>query len=151
MNLTGDGDPIQVAAGSLTANAFHVLGASPIAGRGFTEAEDRPGADNVVVLGYGLWQRRYGGDASILGRTILVNGVSRTVLGIMPATFKLPTDFGEDAAEPTQLWVPLALDPAQIAQNRGNHGFFGAAILKRGETAGERVSRARHAHRQLDA
>jgi putative ABC transport system permease protein len=135
VNLTGDGEPVQVAGGALTANAFHVLGASPIIGRAFTEAEDRPGHENVVVLGHGLWQRRYGGDPTIVGRTILVNGTARTVLGIMPAGFKLPTDYGEDAAEPTELWGPLALDPKTIGQNRGNHGFFGAALLRSGETA----------------
>jgi putative ABC transport system permease protein len=134
VNLTGDGEPVQVAGAALTANTFHVLGASPILGRTFTAAEDRPGHENVVVLGHGLWQRRYAGDPGIVGRTILINGVARTVLGVMPAGFKLPTDFGEDATTPTQLWGPLALDPANIARNRGNHGFFGAAILRPGQT-----------------
>jgi putative ABC transport system permease protein len=135
VNLTGDGEAVQIAGAGLSANTFRVLGVTPLIGRVFTEAEDRPGHDNVIVLGYGLWQRRYAGDASIVGRTILVDGVARTVLGVMPAGFKLPTDYGEDAADPTQAWGPLAIDPTTIGQNRGNHGFFAAGVLKPGETA----------------
>jgi putative ABC transport system permease protein len=133
-NLTGDGEPLRVGVGQVTANAFDVLGAAPLIGRTFTPDEDRPGHDAVVVLSYGLWQRRYGGDASILGRTIQLDGGGRTVLGVMPPGFRLPTDFGEDAAEPTELWAPLAIDPKTIAEERGNHGLYAAARLKPGET-----------------
>ena len=133
-NLTGDGDPIRVGAGAITANTFDVLGASPLFGRPFTALEDRPGHDNVAVLSYGLWQSRYAGDPGILNRTVQVNGTARTIVAVMPAGFRLPTDYGEDATEPTQLWLPLALDVEQVAQTRGNHGLFGAALLRPGET-----------------
>ncbi len=134
-NLTGDGEPIRVGAGDVTANTFEVLGAAPMIGRSFTAEEDRPGHDTVAILSYGLWQSRYAGDPGILNRTIQVNGTARTVVGVMPAGFRLPTDYGEDAADPTQIWLPLALDPQTVAQNRGNHGFYGAARLSPGATA----------------
>jgi putative ABC transport system permease protein len=119
----------------VTANTFDVLGAAPMIGRPFTEEEDRPGHDNVAILSYGLWQSRYAGDPGILSRTIQVNGTARAIVGVMPRGFRLPTDYGEDAADPTQIWLPLALDPKTVAQNRGNHGFYGAAVLRPGVTA----------------
>lgn len=133
VNLTGDGDPVRVGAGTVTANTFAVLGANPMLGRAFTTDEDRPGQTTVAVLGYGLWQLRYGGDPNVVGRTIQVDGVPRTIVGVMPRGFKLPTDFGEDAAEPTQLWLPLGMDLANA--ERGNHGLYGAARLAPGATA----------------
>ncbi len=71
----------------------------------------------------------------MLGKTIQANGVGVRIVGVMPQGFRLPTDFGEDAAEPTQAWVPLYIDPKTVTQNRGNHGFYAAASLKPGVTA----------------
>jgi predicted permease len=130
-NLTGDGEPVRVGAARITTNTFDVLGAALLAGRGFSDAEAGPTPAPVVVIGHGLWQRRYGGDPSVLGRTLLVNGQAHEVVGIMPPGFQLPTDFTEDVAAPSQLWLPLGLDP----QNRGNHGLYGAAVLAPGATA----------------
>src|SRR5262245_30792137 len=70
VNLTGDGEPERVAAGSVTANLFAVLGAVPIKGRVFTAQEDVPNGPKVAMIGYGLWQRRYAGDPDIVGRRI---------------------------------------------------------------------------------
>ncbi len=133
-NLTGDGEPIRVGAAFVTANTFDVLGAAPMLGRVFTEEEDRPGHDQVVLLSHTLWRMRYGEAADLVGRSILVNGRPRTVVGVMGPGFRLPTDFGEDAADPTLLWMPLAIDPAQAAETRGNHGLYGAARLREGHT-----------------
>ena len=130
-NLTGDGEPVRVGLAQVTANAFATLGATPLLGRTFTDEEDRTGGEPVVVISHGLWQRRYGKDADVLGRKILVDGTSRRVVGVMPAGFRLPTDFGEDAAEPTELWVPLAM----TGEERGNHGLYGAAELRPGASA----------------
>ena len=80
-NLTGDGEPVRIGLARVTANAFRVLGAEPLLGRVFTADEDRPGGPQVAVVSYGLWQRRYGGDPGVVGRSILLDGVSRTVLG----------------------------------------------------------------------
>ena len=129
-NLTGDGDPIRVGAAQVTANTFETLGAAPLVGRGFTEDEAREGAEPVAILSHGLWQRRFAGDPGIVGRTILVDGASTRVVGVMGAGFKLPTDYLIDRAEPSQIYAPFALNP----QNRGSHGLYAAAQLEPGAT-----------------
>jgi putative ABC transport system permease protein len=131
-NLTGAGEPVRVGYAEVTPNTFDVLGARPLAGRTFAEGEDREGLDRVAVLSHALWQAAFGGDPGVVGRTLSLDGVARTVVGIMPAGFQLPTDFGESAAEPTQLWVPLFVDPSST--DRGNHGWHAAAVLADGAT-----------------
>ena len=132
-NLTDDGEPVRVGVGFVTANTFDVLGAKPLLGRVIDNAEDGPNGDQVAVLGYPLWQTRYGGDPSVLGRTLMINDVPVQVIGVMPEGFRLPTDCTADAAEPSQLWRPLQWDPANLV--RGNHGFYAAAVLAPGQTA----------------
>jgi putative ABC transport system permease protein len=130
-NLTGGHEPERVSVGVLTASLFPVLGVEPVLGRPFSEEEDLPGKDQVAVLSYGLWQRRFGGDPAVIGNTIELDGRSRTVLGIMPARFKLPLDFGEDG--PTDLWIPLAMDPGSVDRTeRGSHYLYSAARLAPG-------------------
>jgi putative ABC transport system permease protein len=131
-NLTGGGEPVRIGYAEVTPNTFAVLGAQPIAGRGFAPGEDRPGADRVVVIGHRLWLSYFGG-ASVVGGTLQLDGIQRTIVGIMPQGFQLPTDFGEDSAEPSTLWVPMYLDPART--DRGNHGLYAAAVLAPGMTA----------------
>jgi predicted permease len=130
VNLTGDGEPERVAAANVSANLFPVLGAQPMIGRVFSGPEDVPNGPNVVVLGFGLWKRRYASDPSIVNRTILINGQSFQVLGVMPPDFVLPTDFQNP--EPTQLWTPLQMDPAST--DHGNHGLYAAGRLQPGAT-----------------
>ncbi len=130
VNLTGDGDPERVAAASVTANTFSTLGVAPMLGRTFTDSEDLPNGPLVVVLGFGLWNRRYGADPSIVGRSILINGVPNEVVGVMPPSFVLPTDYQNP--EPSQLWGPLRMDPAST--DHGSHGLFAAGRLKPGFT-----------------
>jgi putative ABC transport system permease protein len=132
-NLTGDGEPERVGSASVTSNLFQVLGAGPMLGRTFTTQEDVPNGPNVVVLGFGLWNRRFAGDTGIVGRSILINGVSYQVLGVMPPDFALPTDF--QSPQPSQLWVPLRMDPAST--DHGNHGLYAAARLKPGATVAQ--------------
>jgi putative ABC transport system permease protein len=131
-NLTGDGEPLRINVGFVTANMFDVLGVRPSIGRVFTEQEDVPNGPQVVVLGYPLWQSRYGGDPNVIGRTLSINDVPVQVVGVMPEGFRLPTDFTDGAAEPTQLWRPIAIDMTQLSRN---HGFYGAARLAPGQTA----------------
>jgi putative ABC transport system permease protein len=136
VNLTGGVQPERVGVGRVTANTFEVLGAHPLHGRGFQRGEDASGTGaRVVVLSHGLWQRRFGGDQGVLGRTMQIDGASYQIVGIMPKGFKLPTDFREDFAEPTELWTPLVLevDPNE----RGNHGYYAAAQLAPGVTAAQ--------------
>jgi predicted permease len=134
VNLTGNGDPERVGAGQVTSNILGVLGAAPLLGRGFKAGEDASGDGAAVVLiGHGLWQRRFGGDHSVVGRLIQIDGRSMEIIGVMPEGFRLPTDFREDFAEPSELWTPLVLDPDPT--NRGNHGLYAAALLAPGATA----------------
>jgi putative ABC transport system permease protein len=123
--LTGAGTPEQVEGGPVTANLFPLLGVSPILGRSFSADEDRPGGPRVVLIGYGLWQRRFGGDSSIVGREIWLNNEKYAVVGVMPRGITFP--------EKSQIWVPLALSPRQLAE-RDNHYLRVFARLKPGVT-----------------
>ncbi|HZI17771.1 MAG TPA: ABC transporter permease [Pyrinomonadaceae bacterium] len=123
-NLTGSGEPERIDGRNVSAGLFPLLGVEPQLGRGFLPEEDQPGAGRVVVLSHGLWQRRFGADPSIVGRELTLNGVSHTVVGVMPAGFQFPTP--ED-----QLWVPIAFT-SQEAANRGRHYLQVFARLKPG-------------------
>lgn len=149
VNLTGDGEPVRLLAGRVTANAFDTLGARPLLGRGFTPADDARGSAPVAVLGYELWQSRYGGDTGILGRRLQLDDAPVEVVGVMPAGFRLPTDFTEDAADPTALWRPLPIDPATA--ERGSHGLYGAAVLAPGATAATASAELRQITQALTA
>jgi putative ABC transport system permease protein len=130
VNLTGDGEPERVAAGFVTANLFSVLGASPVKGRLFTPEEDVPNGPRVVILGHGLWVRRYAADPAVVGRTIQINGAPHEVIGVMPSGFVLPTDFQNPA--PSTLWVPVQWNASST--DHGSHGFYAAARMKPGAT-----------------
>src|SRR5690606_21594540 len=105
----------------------------PLLGRVIRPEEDVPDGAPVAVLGYRLWQAHYGGEPSIVGRRVLLDDEPVEIVGVMPEGFRLPTDFTEDAAEPTELWRAVQFDMADL--NRGNHGFYGAAVLAPGQTA----------------
>ena len=90
-NVTGDGAPERARGAAVTANYLRVLGASPVLGRGFTADEERGGVPRVVMLGHAFWQRRFGGDAAVVGRSITLNGIPRTVVGIAPPGLVLPS------------------------------------------------------------
>src|SRR5438093_1216676 len=115
LNITGGtGDPQQVFGEIVTGNYFSVLGAKPAIGRGFLPDEDqKPGAKLVCVLGYGEWQKRFGGEPSIVGRTISLNGRQFTVVGVMPKGFK-----GTNAIGAPAVWVPY------MTYQQTTTGFF---------------------------
>jgi len=125
-NLTGDGDPERVAAYSVTANFFPLLGVQPALGRVFVAEDDRPGAQRVAVLSHALWQTRYGGDRQIITRDIQLDGEKYTVVGVMPKGFQF---FESDV----RLWVPLALNGEELT-NRGGHYLKVVARLRSGVT-----------------
>src|SRR5439155_43310 len=106
-NLTDHGEPERVLGAKVFADFFEVLGVQPALGRSFLPEEDRVGANPVALLSHGLWQRRFGGDTNILGKTITVDGKSVTVIGITPATQAVPFSLFE-------LWVPFALDARRM-------------------------------------
>ena len=125
VNVTGDGDPVRVGAAFVTPDVFTVLGTPPIVGRTFTASDAQATTSSVVVLGYGIWQQRFGG-AAVIGRTVRINGSAREIVGVMPRGFQLPTDYVQDAAEPTQLWLPYRLEE----MNRNSHGLHAVARLR---------------------
>jgi putative ABC transport system permease protein len=138
-NLTGGGEPERLAVATVTPEIFDVLGVKPVVGRGFLPEEGRSGGqresnlsgNTVAVIGYGLWQRRFGGDRSIVGSTILVNGSPRTVVGILPAGLRLPKDY--EVSVPAEVWLPLVFNPDSLG-SRGSHYLFGVARLREGAT-----------------
>jgi predicted permease len=105
MNWTGADRSERWVAGQTTASFFTALEAQPLYGRTFLPEEDQPGAEKVALLSYALWQRRFGGDPSIVGQRIRLNREAALVIGIMPRWFDFPQ--GSD------LWIPIALDEAQ--------------------------------------
>jgi putative ABC transport system permease protein len=125
VNLTGDREPERVAAANVSANMFSTLGVNPMIGRTFNAQEDLPQGPRLVVLGFGLWNRRYAADPALVGRTVLINGNAYEVVGIMPPDFVLPTDFHN--VEPSQLWMPLQMDPASM--DHGSHGLYAVGRL----------------------
>jgi putative ABC transport system permease protein len=112
-NLTGVGEPERLDGRRVSANLFSLLGVEPQLGRKFLLEDDTPGKNHVVMLSHTLWQRRFGSDASIIGKSIDLNGESFTVVGVMPSEFQFPSR--ED-----ELWVPIAFDSAE-ASRRGSH------------------------------
>jgi predicted permease len=124
-NLTADGPPEQIIGRRVTANFFQVLGRAPLIGRTFTEAEDRTNP-NLVILSYGLWQRRYAGDPGVVNRSILMNGIQCTILGVMPRDFVFRN-------RDIDYWAPINFSPADLV-NHGSHFLNVVARLKPGVT-----------------
>src|SRR5260370_31731022 len=102
-NLTGLGHPVRLTGTLVSEELFSVLGARPELGRIFYPGEDVAGQDNYVILSHALWQQRFGSDRDILRRSIELEGVSRQVVGVMPANFRFPS-------QKTEVWIPLSKD-----------------------------------------
>jgi len=125
--LSGTGAPVRIDVTSVSWNLFEVLGVRPMLGRAFTEQEDRPGV-NVVVLSYGLWETRFGADRSIVGRTVALDRRPYVVVGVMPSGFSFPLRGRGFNATPAAAWVPMAFTEVQL-QARGNN--FGLGVVGR--------------------
>ena len=124
--LTGLGDPERIAAPRASANFFSVLGVDPVIGRTFQQGEDQPNGPRVAVLTYGFWQRRFGGEHSVLGKAITINGQSYTVVGVLPASFQF-------ALRNSDLWIPYQPTQNQLTR-RFLHGTNLIGRLKPGVT-----------------
>lgn len=103
-NLTGQGEPVRLAGTLVSAEFFLILGARPELGRPFYPGEDKAGQNNYVILSHALWQQRFAADPSIIGRSIELEGISRQIVGVMPASFRFPS-------AKAQVWIPLNNDP----------------------------------------
>ncbi|MQA91164.1 MAG: FtsX-like permease family protein [Gemmatimonas sp.] len=127
MNLTGDGEPERVRNGFVTSDVLPLL-SEPHVGRVFTAEEQRPFSD-LVVLSYGLWQRRFGGSPDVIGRELQADGQTLRVIGVMPAGFRLPEDFA--TGEMTDLYVPFGIQPRTVP-NRDSRFVRAVARLEPG-------------------
>lgn len=131
-SLTGAGDAQLVVGAAASANLFPVLGVQAHRGRVFTEGEDQPEQDGVVVLSHGLWTRAFGGEEGVIGQSVVLNGRSRKVIGIMPKGFGFP-------APATEFWVPLAPNE-QLRNGRNSLWLMSIGRLKPAATVAQAQS-----------
>ena len=122
----GDGSPERVRADRVTANLFPLLGVNPLFGRGFLDADDRDGAPRVVLLSYGVWQRRFGGQRTVVGQAIRMDREPATIVGVMPPGFVFPS-------VDTEMWVPMAFTGSERI-TYGSHYLSAIGRLKPGAT-----------------
>ena len=122
--LTGQGEPVRLDSAEVSAGLFNLLGVLPRLGRTFSPEENLPGRNKVAILSYGLWQQRFGSDPKIVGRTIVLDGVSIQVVGVMPEGFSYP------AAR--ALWTPLEYTEDFTTSQRANWYLTGVGRAKPG-------------------
>lgn len=120
--LTGEGPAQQISGAQITGGFFPVMATAPALGRTITDDDDRAGARDVVVLSHALWARRFGSDPEIVGRQLQVNGISREVIGVMPAGFQFPLQ--------SELWMPFKFTARDLETQRGAHYISVIARLK---------------------
>jgi putative ABC transport system permease protein len=126
--LTGAGEAEEDPCETITSNLFPLLGVAPYRGRSFTSEEDKAGVPRAVILSYGLWQRRFGGDENLIGRSITVNGESHAVVGVMPAN--LSHLYASPYGSVPGIWV----SGIGLAAEHTSNAYFGIARLKPGAT-----------------
>jgi len=114
-NLTGGDTPERVQGFLVTANFLDVLSVKPIKGRTFAEEENQPGKDRVAIITFSLWQRRFGSDPNIINKTITTNGITRTVIGLLPQEFNYPKG--------AEIFAPIALTP-ELIKSRSFHSYY---------------------------
>src|SRR4028119_442011 len=133
--LTGNNESERLTGVKVSTNLFTLLRMNPAQGRGFVADEGRPGNNRVVIVSHGLWQRRFGGDPALLGKSMTLDGDAHTVVGIMPEHSSFPQNMGLpayfDFEQKTDLWTPIALTEEQ-KKNRGSHHIGVVGRLKPG-------------------
>ena len=138
--VSGSGDAEVLSGATVDSGFFDVLGVTPARGRFFVPAEDKPGGDTIVVISYPLWQRKFGGRADVVGKTILLDARPMTVIGIAPRDFEEP--YLLDNTRRIDVWTTNALDLAQDQAPRGSRSFTAIARLRDGVTLAEANARA---------
>jgi putative ABC transport system permease protein len=123
--FTGSDEAERVSGTRVSANLTSVLGVQPIVGRGFAPEEDKPGNNAVVLIGEGLWRRRFGSDPNIVGRSLMLNGVRCAIIGVMPQSFRFP--------RVAEIWRPMAFTDAELGN--GGHFVWAVGRMKPGVTA----------------
>jgi predicted permease len=125
--VSGDGEPERITGARVAANLFSLLGIPPVLGRSFRSEEDRPGVA-VAVLSYGLWQSKYGGSRDVVGRTVTLDRLPYTVVGVMPHDFRFPLPGPISNNQPAELWVPIAFTQSEL-EGWGN--MFNSDVVAR--------------------
>lgn len=136
LNLSGGDDPERVRAASVSGNLFSVLGVEPMLGRTFQTGENAPGAGQLVILSYELWQRRFGGNRAAVGKTIRANDRTWTIIGVMPPDFRFPIGW---VSTDVEAWVPLVLTPQEWT-SRTNISLMVIARMRAGVTIAQAQS-----------
>ncbi len=126
ITLTGNGEPEQVPIQAVSPGLFSLLGIDPSLGRTFTAEDGQQGHDNIVILSYGLWVRKFGGDPSVVGKTIQLNGQAMPVVGVMPRGFELFVKQGSLIGEQAEFWTPIAF----TANSRIRRGRYMTAVAR---------------------
>src|SRR5262249_25489165 len=114
INIAGQGEPTQVTGLRVTAGFFEILGVSPLIGRTIRDSDDVPGAPGVVVLGYTIWQQRFGGRADAIGQKMLLTGGPAEIVGVMPLVFQFPT-------VRAAIYVPMQINPQNAPRDGRNY------------------------------
>jgi putative ABC transport system permease protein len=129
-NLTGLGNPEEVAGMAASPNLFDVLGSHAMLGRTFTQDDGVSGKDNVAVLTYGFWQKHFGGDQNVVGKTFALDGVAITVVGVMPEGFDFFVKENSNIKKNAEFWLPIAF--TQNSRVRGGRSLSAVGVLKPG-------------------
>jgi putative ABC transport system permease protein len=139
-NLTGENEPERIQGAVVSPSLFPLLGVKPVLGRTFTPEENGPGKDDVVIVGHGLWQRRFGSDPGAVGRRIALDGRSFTIIGVMPKDFQFPLALfnvvGGEFVGQAELWAPVTFTQTQL-KARGSRSYGVVARLKSGVSQGQ--------------
>ena len=109
-NLTGGTEPERIAGADVTTNFFQAIGIKPVRGRTFSPEEEQEGRTQVAIISEGLWQRRFGGTADVIGKTLMLDGKNHTIVGIAPNTVRIQED--------TDVWRPLTFDRPNMKVRR---------------------------------
>jgi len=139
--VSGSGDAEVLRGATVDSGFFDVLGVRPARGRFFIAGEDKPGGDTIVVISYGLWQRKLGGRADVIGKPLMLDARPMTIVGIAPRDFEEP--YLTDSTKRIDVWTTNALDLAQDAAPRGSRSFAAIARIRDGVSlaqAGARVA-----------
>lgn len=134
-NLADGGEPLRVRGTACSAGLLRLLEVAPLHGRLFSDDEELEGSEHVLVIGYGFWQRQFGGADDVVGREVIVDSRPYEIIGIMPERFETPTPWG--GRDDSEMWAPLVLPRDDPDLSRGSHWLGGIARLADGVTPRE--------------
>lgn len=140
VDIASGGEPASIAGADVPHNIFTVFGVEPILGRTFVMEEETEGADRVVILSESIWRSRFNADPSLIGRSIVVDGESRQVVGVVPAWFRLPLGGTSATRVRIEIFRPLVLSQAERSRLTGNYNYSAVVRLKAGTSTEQALS-----------